>query len=100
MGIRDRPVGMPYRPTEAGPVVACRTGGLQEIVVDQQTGSLVQPGNERAMASAIIGILNNQTLARKMGEAARARVLEHFTLQKMAASFATFYSMLLRKATY
>jgi glycosyltransferase involved in cell wall biosynthesis len=81
------------------PVVACRTGGLQEIVVDQQTGSLVQPGDEQEMASAIIGILNNRTLARKMGQAGRDRVLEHFTLQKMAASFADSYSMLLPKTT-
>jgi len=80
------------------PVVACRTGGLQEIVVHRQTGSLVEAGDEKEMGRAILSILNDQVLAQRMGLAARARVLEHFTAAKMAASFAAFYSNLLRKA--
>jgi len=80
------------------PVVACRTGGLQDIVVHRQTGSLVEIGNDKAMSDAILEILNDGALARKMGEAARKRVLEHFSLEKMASSFADFYSTFLQPA--
>ena len=80
------------------PVVACRTGGLQDIVVHRQTGSLVEIGNDKAMSDAILEILNDGALARKMGEAARNRVLEHFSLEKMASSFADFYSTFLQPA--
>jgi hypothetical protein len=80
------------------PVVACRTGGLKEIVAHRETGALVEPGNPTAMAIALIEILCNRGLAHRMGRAGRDRVLNQFTLEKMTAAFAHFYGSLLAPA--
>ena len=79
-------------------MVASRTGGLPEIVLDGQTGALVETGNDQEMAAAIIKLLKDKPLAQKMGTAGRKRALEQFTLQKMTASFANLYSRLLAQA--
>ena len=38
------------------PVVASRTGGIPEVVVDGQTGILCEPGDEAALAAALMHI--------------------------------------------
>jgi len=80
------------------PVVACRTGGLSDIVVHGKTGLLVEMDDHLGMAAAIVNLLKNQCLSRSMGTAGRLRVQEHFTVRKMTASFADFYTGLLREA--
>ncbi len=80
------------------PVVACRTGGLKDLILHRETGSLVEPGQPAEMARAIVEILTNSPLAQRMGQAGQRRALEEFTLEKMSASFATFYRLLLEGA--
>jgi glycosyltransferase involved in cell wall biosynthesis len=80
------------------PVVACRTGGLPDIIVHGKTGFLIDTDDHIGMASAIVKLLKNHSLAKNMGMAGRSRVQEHFTVRKMTASFADFYTGLLRKA--
>jgi glycosyltransferase involved in cell wall biosynthesis len=67
--------GMP--PVEAMacglPVIASRAGGLAEIVVDGETGLLVEPENPGQLAEAIIQLLENPAQARTMGMAGRRR---------------------------
>jgi glycosyltransferase involved in cell wall biosynthesis len=78
------------------PVVACRTGGLKEVVADGETGMLVEPGDARQMAVALVKILTCRALAEKLGAAGRTRVLEHFTMERMAASFGALYARMLK----
>jgi glycosyltransferase involved in cell wall biosynthesis len=80
------------------PVVACRTGGLKEIVAHRATGCLVEPENPGEMAKALLEILSNRPLAQTMGEAGQARVQQRFTLTRMTASFAAFYGRLIGQA--
>jgi len=67
--------GMPV--VEAGamakPVVASRIGGLEEAVVDGQTGLLVAPNDPAALANAIVSVLNDKSLAHLLGEAGYQR---------------------------
>lgn len=56
------------------PVVAGRAGGVPDAVIDGETGFLVNPNNPDAIAAAIIDILEDPALARKMGEKGRRRV--------------------------
>jgi glycosyltransferase involved in cell wall biosynthesis len=74
------------------PVVASRTGGLQDIVVHGETGLLVEPENPDELAVAMIELLRNKKLAERMGEAGRKRVIQLFTAERMAASFAELYN--------
>jgi glycosyltransferase involved in cell wall biosynthesis len=79
----------------ARPVVATAVGGVPEIVIDGQTGLLVPPGNPKALAEAVIALLENPEQATRMGQAARSRVWEHFTVERMIAETEGLYRKLL-----
>ena len=53
------------------PVVAFAHGALPEIVVDGETGILVPPGDESAMAEAALALLENTPKRKKIGKAGR-----------------------------
>jgi phosphatidyl-myo-inositol dimannoside synthase len=67
------------------PVVAGRSGGLVDSVSDGETGILVDALDTGAAAEAIVSVLQDPALARRLGEAGRRRVLERFTWDAMAA---------------
>jgi glycosyltransferase involved in cell wall biosynthesis len=77
------------------PVVATRVGGLAESVVDGVTGVLVPARDAGALADAVTRLLRDPELAREMGRKGRERVLEHFTLEQMAAKNESYYYELL-----
>lgn len=69
--------GMAY--VEAGacgkPAVASASGGGGEIVVDGETGCVVDPGDAPALEAALASLLADPERARRLGESARERVL-------------------------
>jgi glycosyltransferase involved in cell wall biosynthesis len=65
------------------PVVATRTGGIPEVVVDGQTGLLVPPRDHQAMAQAIVSLLNDELLRQRMGAAGLARARKRFSAERM-----------------
>ncbi|HEY7041477.1 MAG TPA: glycogen synthase [Methylomirabilota bacterium] len=67
------------------PVVASRVGGIPEVVVDGETGWLVEPGDSGALARALRTALADPQRARRMGEAGRRRVEAHFSWDRIAA---------------
>jgi glycosyltransferase involved in cell wall biosynthesis len=73
------------------PVVATTVGGIPEVVVDGETGMLVDPRNPRQMASAIVRLLRSAAARRAMGEAGRARVQARFTVERMVAETMDVY---------
>ncbi|MEM2256256.1 MAG: glycosyltransferase family 4 protein [Candidatus Bathyarchaeia archaeon] len=74
----------------AKPVVACRVGGVPEIVLDGETGILVQP-REEELAMAMIKLLSDDNLREKMGMAGRRFVCENFTWEKCAEKMLNVY---------
>ena len=66
------------------PVVASRVGGIPEVVVDGETGWLVPPGDAAALSGALRGALADPARARRMGEAGRRRVEDHFSWDRIA----------------
>lgn len=66
-------------------VVATECGGVPEVVLDGVTGSIVPPRDSRALARAVIDLLADDAKRRAFGEAARARVAEHYTPDRMLA---------------
>ena len=83
------------------PVVASRVGGIPEIVVEGETGYLVDfdaADLDRftgALAERIEELLRDTTLAAKMGKAGRERVLQHFGWPAIAAQTVQLYEGLL-----
>ncbi len=77
------------------PVVATRVGSVPEQVVDGQTGYLVEPDDARAMADRLIGLLKNEGLRRRFGEAGLARVKERYTIERMIHETESLFERLL-----
>ncbi|WP_375492332.1 glycosyltransferase [uncultured Jatrophihabitans sp.] len=72
----------------ARPVVVSATPGMTDYVRDGSTGILVPPGDDRAMADAVLELAADRDAADALGRAARADVLERFTSSRMAARIA------------
>lgn len=64
------------------PVVATRSGGPEEIIVDGECGYLVEVGDVAALAERIRRLLGDRTLAQTIGTAGRRRASEHFDLER------------------
>jgi len=92
--------GMPNVVLEAmasgKPVVGTRVEGTDELVISGETGLLVPPADAKALARDIRRLLQEPVLARRMGQAARKRVKEHYTVQKMVERYAKLYRDLLK----
>jgi glycosyltransferase involved in cell wall biosynthesis len=80
------------------PVVATTAGGLPEIVQDGETGILVPPGDADALARAVSSLLPDSARCRQLGEAGRARVAAHFTVEAMMDRLTSGYETLLGHA--
>ncbi|MBC7130484.1 glycosyltransferase family 4 protein [Candidatus Bathyarchaeota archaeon] len=62
----------------AKPVVACKAGGTSEIVIHGETGLLVNP-NSRELADALLTLLSDEDVRRRMGEKGRKFVSKNFS---------------------
>jgi len=81
------------------PVIASDVGGLSEAVEDGQTGIIVPPANPEKIAAAIRPLAESDELRTRMGAAARARVVENYSMEKMAARTLALYRESVRKRT-
>ncbi len=73
------------------PIVASRVGAIPEIVIDGETGILVEPRNAEALAQAMTHLLNDRALRKYMGLLGAARLEEHFSVERMVARTITVY---------
>ena len=64
------------------PVVSTRIGGISEMVVENETGFLVQSGDTMALAGGIEKLIDYRALARKLGQAGYERAQELFSIEK------------------
>lgn len=67
------------------PVIAARAAAAVEVVIDGETGILVPPGDDGAIAAAISSLINNPARIREMGEAGRRRVEQEFLFTHFTA---------------
>jgi glycosyltransferase involved in cell wall biosynthesis len=81
----------------AVPVVSTRVGGVPELVEDGVHGLLVPYGDLPAMAGAITWMIEHPQERRRMGEAARRRIAEHFSTERMVKSTQAVYEELLQR---
>ena len=64
-------------------VVGTKAGGIPEAVIQDETGLLVEPADAKALAAAIARLLKDASLRKQFGEAGRARVAEHFGVDRL-----------------
>lgn len=71
----------------AVPVVGTSVDGIREVVVDEETGLLVPPGDPERLQSAVRLLLDDAELRRRLGAAARKRVVGEFSWGAHARRF-------------
>ncbi len=78
-------------------VVANRVGGIPEVIVDKETGYLVEAGDVQDMVSRVQQLVDAPTLRSTLGNVARTRICREFTTKPVRALEA-FYESLLSRA--
>lgn len=63
-------------------IVATKVGAIPEIIIDKESGFLIEKENSQALAKAIIYLIENPEIRVKMGKAARRRYELHYTLDR------------------
>ena len=78
----------------ARPIVATGVGGLPDIVLDRQTGFIVDPEDSKALGETIITLLKHPELAVEMGKAGRQRVQKLFSWEHCVGRYDALYRQL------
>ena len=73
------------------PVVASNVGGIPELVEDGRTGHLVQPGDAAGLADSVIALLERPQQLEEFGRAARRKVEESYSFDRMVGQFEDLY---------
>jgi glycosyltransferase involved in cell wall biosynthesis len=91
--------GMPVCLMEAAacgvPTVATAVGGVPELVEDGVTGLLVPPGDTAALAAALQRLIQDFSLAARMGTSARRRAETHFSVRRQVDRLLALWAGLL-----
>jgi len=77
--------------SSAKPVVATAVGGVPELIVDGETGFLVEPRDGKALAEKILWLLKNREEAKKMGRRGRELVYPKYDCHKMVNNMENLY---------
>ncbi len=73
------------------PVVASDVGGVREIVVSDETGYVIPPGDLDAFIAAVLKLVENARLRRLLGEAGRRRVVQDHSIDAGRRALLRFY---------
>jgi glycosyltransferase involved in cell wall biosynthesis len=77
------------------PVVTTLCTGSRDAVVPEVTGLLIPPGYPEAISEAVLKLLRDRRLCRRMGKAGRAWVLDHFASRRVLGLTTALYKSLL-----
>lgn len=80
------------------PIVASDLPGLAEVVVDGETGVLVSPHDPARLANAVTVLLTDARQRLAMGQRARVRVAQAFSVERMVGATADLYRTMLASA--
>lgn len=77
------------------PAVATQVGGVPDVIVDGETGWLVPPHDEQALAAALLEALTEPTELERRGQQAQERVLARFSVDRLRRDITQLYRELL-----
>lgn len=77
------------------PAIGTRVGGIPEIIVEGETGALIDVGDDEALARHLIRWIDEPEEARRLGAAGRERVRSTFSRAAMVRGYADLYDSLL-----
>lgn len=73
------------------PVIATSVGGVSELITNMRTGLLIKPGSVEEISQALKTLINDAQLRAELGKNAQELVKEHYSLEKMVASYKAIY---------
>ncbi len=92
--------GFPYTVLESMscgiPVVATDVGGVTEAL-DNSCGYICKPKDFEEIGNRVVELLNDKALREKMGENARKKVIENFTIGKFIAEYEDVYERVITR---
>ncbi|MBN2469061.1 MAG: glycosyltransferase [Deltaproteobacteria bacterium] len=77
------------------PVIATDEGAIPDIVEEGTTGFLVPKGDHKMLTERLNRLIHDTELRSRMGEAGRARFLNHFTIETFERNALSVFTMLL-----
>ena len=81
------------------PVIASNATSHPEVVEDGQSGILVEPGQAEGAAKAIVDLAQDPARRAELGNAARARAIEHFSSDAMLDRYESFLEEIVLRLT-
>ena len=82
------------------PIVASRIGGLQDVVLEGETGLLSEPGDAAGLAAATCSLLSNRLLATLMSLAAYEYARTEYRWERHVEEYVDLYTRLLHRPSY
>lgn len=76
------------------PIIATRVGGLPDIIVDEETGILVENEDIDALSLAMARLLQEPATISRMGTAARQHVVAQFAADRNTTMYETLFKRL------
>ncbi len=77
------------------PVIAVRTSGIQEMVVDGTTGMLIEPGDIAGLEAALDLLIDDRDRRRSLGAAGRHRFEHHYDARRATAALVDIFRMVI-----
>ena len=81
----------------AKPVIATRTGGIPDLIKDEENGILVTPGDAKEFEAALRKLLSDTRLAGQMGQSGQHRVQEYYNCHNISSQLIRLYQSLLQQ---
>lgn len=80
------------------PIISTKVGAIPEVIREGVEGFLVEPGDVEGLADCMVRVSRDARLRKRMGEAARLRLREHYSLQVMVERIMEVYRDVLQGA--
>lgn len=77
------------------PIITTNSGSITDLVINEKTGLIVEPGDAMALANAMIRLADDRNLRLEFGKNGREYIEKHFAYKKVAQDFYDFFSSLL-----
>lgn len=73
------------------PVISTKTGSIDEVVIDNSTGLLIEPNNTKSLTEAMLKLGKDEKLRNYLGKAGRKYIEENYDYKIIADKFYKFF---------